>query len=186
MKFDKIVKENLPLAIRIQHDIFPLEDGSPFLIFSVEKRVVSHLNMLDYWLAYENEKVVGIVGLYSYEEYPNEAWLGWFGVLENCRRKGFGKRIFDWAKNEAIKRGFENLRLYTDRVANAVAVKFYKKQGMIVEEYDNATDLHSAIGRTLICSISLAGNSVDKWRSKSIFLRQLEDCAQSLKDSEKI
>ncbi len=60
MKFEKVTTENLPLAIKIQHDIFPFEDGSPFLIFSVEKSKVSHLNMLDYWLAYENENVVGI------------------------------------------------------------------------------------------------------------------------------
>ncbi len=117
-----------------------------------------------------NDKLVGIVGLYSYKAYPKEAWLGWFGVLQQFRRKGFGTQLFEFAKNQAKNEGFENLRLYTDDIDNFDATKFYDKMGMDCEIYDNSNDKHFEVGKTLIYSLSLCGKKVEAWNNRDLFL----------------
>ena len=70
---------------------------------------------LEYYITKsEDDKVVGITGLYSRRKDSNEAlWLGWFAVHPNYRKKGIGNKLLQFSIDEAKKRGKKYLRLYT-------------------------------------------------------------------------
>ena len=162
-------KQNVGQAIRIQNEIFPLVNGSEDLKEAVSGNIQSY-QLLKYWLAKDENKFVGISGLYAYKEYPQDAWLGWFGVLEGERGKGYATQIMEFTKQQAKQLGFESLRLYTDEQGNAKAVKLYNKLGMIGELYNNPEDAHFEISNTLIFSTSLTNKPVTLWNNKNLFL----------------
>ena len=123
-----------------------------------------------YFLAKVDGKVVGITGIYSYKIYPKDAWLGWFGVIDKERRKGYATEIINFTIEKAKEMGFETIRLYTDEEDNKDAVKFYEKLGMQSEIYDNAEDKHFEISKTLIFSKSLTQKPLEKWDNKNLFI----------------
>lgn len=170
MIFEEITNKNFERAVKIQNDIFPLENGSQDLRDSIDGTIPKYQFLQKYWLVNVKGEYIGICGLYAYNDYPKDAWLGWFGVVENQRRKGYGTQILQKVFEMASSLGFENLRLYTDEEGNAIAVKLYKKLGMTSEVYDNPDDVHFEIGRTLILSKSLMGNKVSLWNNKNIYL----------------
>lgn len=170
MEFELISKENLDIAIKIQNEIFPLENGSEDYKESISGELSCHRFLLKYWLAKVDNRYVGICGLYAYKFAPKDAWLGWFGVLENERRKGYATEILNFSMQLAKKLGFETLRLYTDEIDNANAVKLYKKFGMTCEIYDNPKDVHYEIGKTLIFSKSLSTKPITLWNNKNLYL----------------
>ena len=127
MDFQIVRKENINMAINIQHELFPMENGSEDFKEAIHNKMPDYLFLKQYWLAKINNKYIGIYGLYSYKFEPKDAWLGWFGVVENERRKGYGTSILKFTMQKAKQLGFENFRLYTDEEDNANAVKLYKK-----------------------------------------------------------
>ena len=172
MNFELVNKENLNTAIKIQHNIFPLENGSQDLIESVYNNLPSYVSSKNYWLVKVDDKYVGICGLYAYNNNPKDVWLGWFGVLSSQRGKGYATQIFNFCMNEAKQLGFETLRLYTDEKDNAKAVKFYQKLDMISEVYNNPQDTHFEISQTLIFSKSLTNKPITLWNNKNLFLSE--------------
>ena len=89
IKYEKLTYDNLDIATKIQNEIFPEEDGRTNYIEAIEKD--SYRKEMEYYIAYVNDKPVGVTGLYVYHEYPTDAWLGWFGVLEKYRNHGYGR-----------------------------------------------------------------------------------------------
>ena len=62
--------------------------------------------MIDYF-----GRIAGIIGLYCYEKDKGEAfWLGWFGVMPDCRRRGIGERLLRFAISKAKKSDKKFLR----------------------------------------------------------------------------
>lgn len=51
MEFELISKENLDIAIKIQNEIFPLENGSEDYKESISGELSCHRFLLKYWLA---------------------------------------------------------------------------------------------------------------------------------------
>lgn len=88
LRFEEVNKENLEIAVQIQNEIFPLEDGRANFIEGIENNPYRK-EMINF-IIYEKKEPIGVVGLYSYNEYPNDAWLSWFGILEKFRNKGYG------------------------------------------------------------------------------------------------
>ena len=174
MQFEEVVPKNVKIAIGIQKEIFPLEIGAEDLREASQGICPNHQFLQKYWLANSNDEYIGIVGLYAYKDYPKDAWLGWFGVVEEYRNKGFAKQIMSFIMNKALQMGFDNLRLFTDEEDNLIATKFYEKLGMRKEEYINNEDTHFEIGKTLIYSISLTGKQVNLWNNKNLFLNSHE------------
>ena len=170
MIFEEVNKDNIDIAIRIQNEIFPEESGAEDIRQSLNGGRNEIHAFKKYFLAKVDDNYVGISGIYSYIKYPNDAWLGWFGVLEGERRKGYATKIINHIMEEAKTLGFETLRLYTDEEDNKDAVKFYEKLGMISEVYDNPEDNHFEIGKTLIFSKSLSNAKVQMWDNKNLFL----------------
>lgn len=168
LKYGIVTKENIDLATKIQNTIFPNENGRKNFLDSIGEH--SYRKELKFWIVYDEDTPIGITGLYSYHEYPTDAFLGWFGVLPEARGKGFGSQMFDNFENTARNSGYENIRLYTDELDNYEATKLYYKKGMISEEYTNEKDNIHAVSKILIFSKSIINKPTEKWNNKFLDL----------------
>lgn len=172
-------KYNLDLAIKVQAAIFPNENGALNLMAAADKNLITEVygenyrKSIDFWLArsFENQ-VVGITGIYSYIEYPDDAWCAWYGILPEYQGKGFGKALLLWTINQAKKMGFKNFRLYTDLEDNKTATELYRKVGMIEESY-SAEDMGNE--KIVIFSKSLVSDKTEKFGNKKLFLKKQQE-----------
>ena len=85
MTLERITKNNIEFAIQIQEELFPGESGRANFEESLDEN-----SGFKYYLLYEGGACVGVIGLYSYPEDRDSAWLGWFGIREEARRKHYG------------------------------------------------------------------------------------------------
>lgn len=171
MKFILVDFTNYKKAIEIQNKIFPKEDGTINILASLDRDLFKKKTGMDYeddnvkyYIAYENNEAIGITGLYYYDNVS--AWLGWFGVLPDKRRKSYGKRILEKTMELARQKGFKTMRLYTDAIENADAIKLYKKMGFVGEKYSAEELLYDCY----IYSKSLCNKKVDLWNNKKLGL----------------
>jgi len=174
MEIELLNSENIDVAIKMQKEWFPFENGSEDLKEAVDNVCPPHQFFQRYWLVKVDEKYIGLFGFYSYKHSPKDAWLGWFGVVEDERRKGYGTKILINAMDIARELGFETLRLFTDDEDNYIAVRLYKKLGMLEEEYVNE-DIHFKLGKTLIFSKSLTAKKTTLWNNKNLYLNSHEE-----------
>ena len=126
----------------------------------------------EYFLLYENDACVGVIGIYSYPEDQNSAWLGWFGIREDFRRKKLGTTALKAFEEMAAARGYLFARLYTDAVNNDVAIAFYQANGYVSEPYQNPQDPACMKYRTVIFSKSLTSRPLELWNNRSIHLTE--------------
>ncbi len=173
---DKVSKENINLAIEIQHTIFPKENDALNLKASADKSLITEVygnnfrKSVDFWICKdENNIPIGITGIYSYFEYPDDAWCGWYGILPQYQGMGYGKELLLWTMAKAKEMGYKNFRLYTDLIDNQVAVDLYRKIGMIEESYV-AEDMGNE--KTMIFSKSLTSSVTKKFGNKKLFLKK--------------
>ena len=104
---------NLDTAYDIEKTIFPEYDALKNYLDSFAEN-----NKSEYYLIKEDGTFIGIIGLYYFNAYPDDAWLGWFGFLDEYRHKGYGKKALEFFENLARERGFRYARLYTDTFDN--------------------------------------------------------------------
>ena len=173
MEFVLVDFTNYKKAIEIQNIIFPNEDGTINILASLDRELFIKKTGIDYvednvkyYIVYDNNEEVGITGLYNYDSIS--AWLAWFGVLPDKRRKSYGKRILEKTMVLAKQKGFKTMRLYTDAIENADAIKLYKKLGFVGEKY-TAEDL---LYDCYIYSKSLNDEKVDLWNNKLLGLSE--------------
>lgn len=167
--FEKITWENLELACKIQNEIFPDENGRENFIEQIEKD--PYRKEMDYYIVYENKNPIAITGIYSYHEYPEVAWLGWFGVLAKYRNRGYGGLVLDKTIELAKQKGYTEFRLYTGEYLKS-AHKLYESRGLIRELYDNKDDLNEYIDyKVYIYSLSLTNNPISLWNNKILGLK---------------
>ena len=162
-----VTKENLDQAVKIQNTIFPLYNAEVNYTDAVTGKADN-----EYSLVYDNGTCVGITGLYTYDTDPDSAWLGWFGILEPYRRRGYGRELIRLFEETARERGFSHTRIYTDRYENDAAIAFYTSCGYTSEVYDNPDDPACYEYPVLIFSKSLTGAPVTPWNSRSIHLTE--------------
>lgn len=91
LRYEKINKNNVIEAAKIQYKIFP--NSSAYSKYLNELKDNKELPIS--FLVYENNNPIGVVGLYDMPEYKDTIWLSWFGVLEEYRFKGYGTQIFN-------------------------------------------------------------------------------------------
>ena len=65
LTYKAITKDNLAEAIKAQQDIFPQDNF--ISVYTME--VVPHIDSKKYYLVYDEDKLVGITGLYVYTDY---------------------------------------------------------------------------------------------------------------------
>jgi len=165
MKLIKITENNTEYAIRIQNELFPDEDGRT----NFEESLEADFDY-DYYLLYDDETCLGIIGLYNFGEDKDSAWLGWFGIKKEFRRKGYGSEALKAFEEMAIEKGYRFARLYTDAENNDVAIAFYKANGYTAEKYDNPDDPVSEKYKMLIFSKSLSKEKLVPWYNRNIHL----------------
>jgi RimJ/RimL family protein N-acetyltransferase len=111
---------------------------------------------------------IGIIGLYSYHDYPDDAWIGWFGILPEYRGKGFSKMALAKLERHARSLGFKSIRLYLYEGENAAADGLYKNGGFFSEPYRGKDGIP---GHDIyIYSKSLSGFKVPEWGGKYLHL----------------
>lgn len=167
LNFIEITYENLELAVKIQNQIFPGEDGRKNYIEGITNNPYRK-EMINY-IVYDYNEPIGLVGLYSYNEYPDDAWLSWFGVLKQYRNKGYGSEIFDFFEQISKDKGYSTIRVYTDNEFDS-AIKLYLKKGMIKEDYKNELESEEINNETIIFSKSLTFGKTKKWNNKFLQL----------------
>lgn len=166
----RVDKANLELACKIQNEIFPQENARQNYIEQINKD--SYRKEQDYYIVYLDETPIGVTGLYSYHEYPDSAWLGWFGILEKYRNNGYGSAVLDKTIKLAKEKNYTKFRLYTDEYAKS-AHKLYKSKGLIEEPYDNKDDKDEYFdAKIYIYSLSLTDDPIDLWNNKTIGLKE--------------
>ena len=163
MRYVKIDFSNLDIAHDIEKTIFPEYDALRNYLDSTAEDAKG-----EYYLIKRLGKYIGIVGLYSYDDYPDDAWLGWFGFLEKYRHHGYGKKALAFFENLARERGFKYARLYTDTFNNDEAKEFYKHQGYFEERYLNDNDRASFKYPISIFSKSLSSEKCPLWDNQDI------------------
>ena len=169
MEFILIDKSNLDTAHEIENIIFPHYDALKNYLDSIFDPKKS-----GYYLIKENDVFIGIIGIYSYDAYPDDAWLGWFGLLEEYRGKGYGRKALEFFEELARNRGFRYARLFTDTLNNDNTRNFYKHHDYFEERYINFSDPASLKYPISIFSKSLYEERCPRWNNRDIhFTKQV-------------
>ena len=167
MIFEKVTLENLNLALNIQKELFPRYSAEQNYRESTKAN-----SCYEYYIVKQNENCIGITGIYYYPEYPDSAWLGWFGIRESYRQKHYGTTVLGMFEGIAYERGFKYARLYTDKFDNDIAISFYESNSYVSEDYINEEDPASLQYPILIFSKSLTNQPLSLWNNKSIGLTE--------------
>ncbi len=109
------------------------ELGDPFLLSMLHWcRIGKRSTELKYWEVYitrQSNQSVAVSGLYQRPETaPSDAWLGWFGVVIEKRRKGVGSWCLRATQDKAEQQAISRLLVYCDASASAVH-SFYRQHG---------------------------------------------------------
>lgn len=167
LKYVEVDWDHLELAVKIQNEIFPLENGRQNYIEGITHDPYRK-EMINY-IVFNEDVPIGVVGLYSYHEYPKDAWLSWFGVLPEYRGQGFGSQIFDFFERLSLEKGYTSIRVYTDDEFDK-AISLYEKKEMISEPYSNELESDAINSETIIFSKSLTKKKTKKWNNKFLGL----------------
>ncbi len=176
MKLEIVTKDNVELAIKTQNSIFAgngkLDDGTVDFLKGISKH--DEFSLLEHYLAKDGDEIVGCSGLYSYHDNPKEAWLSWFGVLPDARKKGYGEQILTATKELAKQKGFTALRLYTSGKLYANACRLYEKSGFTGEKYTKELLFNLMGFQEKIYSASLTDQPVKPWNNKHLHILRHE------------
>jgi L-amino acid N-acyltransferase YncA len=123
-------QNNIRKAILLTENIFPFETDQRNARFTLYDSLGDQEHGQRYWVAVnEQNKVIGITGLYEDRKDKTVIWLGWHGVHTEHRLYGIGSKLLDYAINEAKKAGYKKLRLFSSLSDpnEQAAHKLYKK-----------------------------------------------------------
>ena len=135
MQFVEVTEKNADLSIKLQAILFPKEKSPKQVIKGIKTGNPKN------FIAYVDDKPVGIVGYYYDENIPNHIFINWFGVLPEYRQRGYGSLIINWLINLCKNLKGDYLTTYTDKVENSASVGLYKKLGFDVRDYKNQDDI---------------------------------------------
>ena len=167
MTLERITQANIRYALQIQEELFPGESAQTNYEESLSER-----SGYEYFLINEDGICVGIIGLYRCPEDNDSAWLGWFGIRKEFRRKHLGSAALKMFEEMALSKGYSYARLYTDAMNNDTAIAFYKANGYLCEPYENKLDAACLEHKTVIFSKPLTSESLIPWNSRNIHLTE--------------
>lgn len=174
LSFEELNKDNIEIAAKIQYEIFPTSSA-----YSVYKSKVTGKRNSFYvsYIAYFDNKPIGVIGLYEIPEYSDTVWLSWFGLINEYRKTGLGKQMLDFIIEIAKKNKKKFLRLYTFEIWNSEAQKFYKNNMDIEEYYFNEQEHNKDIfeGKPKIFGKSLCNQKIEHWNNQFIDISGDED-----------
>ena len=144
MEIKPLSKQTLDDVVNLVNGVFPNQGFEPAWIslkgslgmhpYDWLVHFVGRVPWLTYWVAKEEERVVGVVGHYAYKKDEHEAsWIGWMCVHPDYRGRGIGRDLLYLVLEEAKRLGKPYLRLYTSTDPNeAVANIMYDKLGFVL------------------------------------------------------
>lgn len=137
MELKKITTEDdVEIVKSFFHDIFWEEADYDLIHFKYSITGEHDFQCLEYYLGYEKNEIVGVSGIYS--DNAKECWLGWFGIRQEYRNKGYATAMLDLQLEIMKNYGYKICRLYTSEVINKEAVQLYIKKGFIKDsDYEN-------------------------------------------------
>ena len=160
-----ITSENLDYAVNVENEIFPEYNAKNNYIASIKNS-----NQSQFFLIFDKERCVGITGIYSYKNDSDNAWLGFFGIKEEYRDKGYGRKSLKLTEEYAKSAGFKYMRLFTDKLDNEKAIAFYEANGYSFEDYVCDKEELKNEFNVVIGSKSLHKEEVPLWDNKFINL----------------
>lgn len=100
------------------------------------------IDYMQYFVAKVENKVVGLVGIYTHIDKPDIAWLGWYCVDSNFRGRNIGEQLLDFVTNKVSSFGFSEFHLYTgiDDFYD-MARKLYQTKGFELYKTDKKNGL---------------------------------------------
>lgn len=119
-------------------------------------------NYAAFWLVKHKQKTIGITGLYTYDQYSEDVFMNWYGVVPDARNMGFGQQIFNWTVKLAQSKNFKYFRLYTELGDNNAAIALYRKVGMFEESYLREPGVRNMV----VFSLNLTNRPVTKWNNR--------------------
>lgn len=173
LRFEELNADNIKIASKTQYEIFPTSSA-----YSVYKSKILGTRDSFYvsYIAYLEDKPVGVIGLYEIPEYPDTVWLSWFGLTKEHRKMGLGRQMLDFIIEIAKKNDKKFLRLYTFEIWNNEAQKFYKNNMDIEEYYFNEEEQKDIFeGKPKIFGKSLGNEKISLWNNKFINISQDEN-----------
>jgi GNAT superfamily N-acetyltransferase len=167
ISLEKIDNGNIDEALRLNAIIFPKYCAKNNYLESLEGKTNSV-----FWIVKAHGQSVGISGIYILPSDPSSAWLGWFGMLPEARRKGYGQEAIALFEQEAKKRGCLYARLFTNRFHNDGAFAFYQSQGYSFEPYTCPDDKGWKRYPIVIFSKSLSDKPLIPWNDRNIHFNE--------------
>jgi len=167
ISLEKIDNRNLDEALRLNAIIFPKYCAKNNYLESIEGKTNSV-----FWIVKSEGRSIGICGIYVLPIDPQTAWLGWFGMLPEDRRKGYGRETIAKFEQEAKNRGCLFARLFTNRYHNDVAFAFYESQGYSSEPYMCPDEDGWKRYPIVIFSKSLSDKPLVPWGNKNIHFNE--------------
>lgn len=142
--------EDVDIVKSFYYDIFPEEPNYNLADFINSVTGNHNYNRLEYYFALsETNDIIGFCGIYSNNK--DEAWMGWFGIKPQFRRKGYARQMLHVLINKMKDYGYKIIRLYTDKKLNNNAYNLYISEGFIEDnqyEYDFVTMFKFVDNRT--------------------------------------
>lgn len=141
-KIVPLSEELIDDAIVLIETVFPYKRDQKTAKWSFRNSLTQAKPDQQYWLAANSHgEIVGVTGLYHYDNDKSVVWLGWFGVHSQHRRNGLGSMLLEFSISEAIRRGFSVLKLYSSFDENERAAHhLYKKYGFVETKSDEKAD----------------------------------------------
>ena len=159
LTFQKLTKENYQDVLNIKHHLFPESNSDDDYVYYFDGKVKSN-----YYLVLKDEAPCATIGWYEFDE--ENAFVGWFGVVPDCQGQGMGGQALSFIIEEVKPLGYSYLRVYTDKVVNAVSLKLYDKFFELKEDY-TYPDKIGATNNFVIYTKSFNGIE-DKWNNRPL------------------
>lgn len=132
MKFVKISKKNLKVAMKIARECFDKKYVSNDVTKWYNKRLNGDYKginpVLEYFIVYEADVPIGVTGFFNFLDARETFWLGYFGIVKKRRNKGLGSKVLRRTITMSRKHGCQKFGAWT---YSKRAVKFYKKNSFV-------------------------------------------------------
>lgn len=146
LEYIPVTTKNYKQAIKIQNKIFHEHFPKEIKNSCYPSQNILY-NYSKYWLVKHHNKTVGITGLYSFQQYPHDVFLNWYGVVPSSRKHGFGKQIVLWTIEQARNKDFDIINIFgiiyknidNERAKFKEMLEFVKreKEKIAIVMYDN-------------------------------------------------